>query len=392
MSNSPVTQFIAHTIESLEANNFVRLALFNRRDKSNTLRTASAKVISIKKGERLSFVLRHETKDITENCTFDEVGPRLEAMFANDFFQADLFTLSANYYLTISPAGTAKLRIGPATEKEIPSASHDKEKVRLITAEDKNYLHRLGITTGEGKVKNDMQDKYRQINKYVEIIDGVLKSVELESNFSVADMGAGKGYLTFALYDYLVNVLHKTPSVVGIELRKELVDKCNTIAKESRFTGLSFAEGTIVDAKLPKVDMLIALHACDTATDDAIFMGMKANAKVIVVAPCCHKQIRKQINPTGNLSRITQFGILKERQAELLTDGLRALIMEAYGYKTNVFEFIATEHTPKNVLIVGIKQRELSTPDPKVLEQIADIKKVYGIEYHQLEKLLEKGI
>ncbi len=392
MSNNPISQFIAHTIESLEAKNFVRLALFNRRDKNNTLRTASAKVISIKKGERLSFVLRHQTKDITQNCMFEEVGSLLEAMFANDFLQADLFTLSANYYLTLSPNGTAKLRIGPATETMQPSLSHDKEKARLITPAENTYLYRLGITTSEGKVKNDMQDKYRQINKYVEIIDGVLKSVELDNSFSVADMGAGKGYLTFALYDYLVNVLHKTPSVVGVELRKELVDKCNTIAKESGFAGLSFVEGTIVDAKLPKVDMLIALHACDTATDDAIFMGMKANAKVIVVAPCCHKQIRKQINPVGNLGRITQFGILKERQSELLTDGLRALIMEAYGYKTNVFEFIATEHTPKNVLIVGIKQRELATPDPKVLEQIADIKKVYGIEYHQLEKLLEKGI
>jgi len=392
MSDNPISQFIAHTIESLEAKNFVRLALFNRRDKNNTLRTASAKVISIKKGERLSFVLRHQTKDITQNCMFEEVRSLLEAMFANDFLQADLFTLSANYYLTISPNGTAKLRIGPATETMQPSLSHDKEKARLIAPEENTYLYRLGITTSEGKVKNDMQDKYRQINKYVEIIDGVLKSVEMDNSFSVADMGAGKGYLTFALYDYLVNVLHKTPSVVGVELRKELVDKCNTIAKESGFGGLSFAEGTIVDAKLPKLDMLIALHACDTATDDAIFMGMKANAKVIVVAPCCHKQIRKQINPVGNLSRITQFGILKERQAELLTDGLRALIMEAYGYKTNVFEFIATEHTPKNVLIVGIKQRELATPDPKVLEQIADIKKVYGIEYHQLEKLLEKGM
>lgn len=388
MSDSTITKFISLLNESLDKNNFVRLVLVNRRDKSSTLKSASAKVISIKKGLRLSFVLRHETKDITENYTFAECGAKVEALLLNDFTQADLFTLTANHYISIARNGEVKLRTTPPTETEKPTLSHDKEKVRLITAENKAYLNRLGITTADGKVKMDMQDKYRQINKYVEIIEGVLKSVELEETFSVADMGAGKGYLTFALYDYLVNVLHKAPSMVGVELRKELVDKCNTIAKESGFTGLSFAEGTIMDASLPKMDMLIALHACDTATDDAIFRGMQAKAKVIVCAPCCHKQIRKQLNPTGNLHKITQFGILKERQAELLTDGLRALIMEAYGYKTNVFEFIATEHTPKNVLIVGIKEREVTTPDPKILEQIADVKRVYGIAYHQLEKLL----
>ncbi len=388
MSDSTITKFISLLNESLDKNNFVRLVLVNRRDKSSTLKSASAKVISIKKGLRLSFVLRHETKDITENYTFAECGAKVEALLLNDFTQADLFTLTANHYISIARNGEVKLRTTPPTETEKPTLSHDKEKVRLITAENKAYLNRLGITTADGKVKMDMQDKYRQINKYVEIIEGVLKSVELEETFSVADMGAGKGYLTFALYDYLVNVLHKTPSMVGVELRKELVDKCNTIAKESGFTGLSFAEGTIMDATLPKMDMLIALHACDTATDDAIFRGMQAKAKVIVCAPCCHKQIRKQLNPTGNLHKITQFGILKERQAELLTDGLRALIMEAYGYKTNVFEFIATEHTPKNVLIVGIKEREVTTPDPKILEQSADVKRVYGIAYHQLEKLM----
>jgi len=388
MSDSTITKFISLLNESLDKNNFVRLVLVNRRDKSSTLKSASAKVISIKKGLRLSFVLRHETKDITENYTFAECGAKVEALLLNDFTQADLFTLTANHYISIARNGEVKLRTTPPTETEKPTLSHDKEKVRLITAENKAYLNRLGITTADGKVKMDMQDKYRQINKYVEIIEGVLKSVELEETFSMADMGAGKGYLTFALYDYLVNVLHKTPSMVGVELRKELVDKCNIIAKESGFTGLSFAEGTIMDATLPKMDMLIALHACDTATDDAIFRGMQAKAKVIVCAPCCHKQIRKQLNPTGNIHKITQFGILKERQAELLTDGLRALIMEAYGYKTNVFEFIATEHTPKNVLIVGIKEREATTPDPKILEQIADVKRVYGIAYHQLEKLL----
>jgi hypothetical protein len=134
--------------------------------------------------------------------------------------------------------------------------------------------------------------------------------------------------------------------------------------------------------------MLIALHACDTATDEAIYRGIKAKAPVIVCAPCCHKQIRKQMKPDNILKEITRHGILEERQAEMLTDTLRALIMEAYGYKTRVFEFIATEHTPKNVLIAGTSKETLAKPDPEVMERIRELKTQFGIEQHHLEKLL----
>lgn len=203
-------------------------------------------------------------------------------------------------------------------------------------------------------------------------------------------MGAGKGYLTFALYDYLNQVLGKDAKITGIELREELVLECERIARLSNFTGLSFLQGTIKDVKLPKSDVLIALHACDTATDDAIFRGIAGKAKVIICAPCCHKQIRKQMNPQNHLQEITQYGILKERQSELITDGIRALLLEAHGYKTNVFEFISTEHTPKNILIAGIRQGDDSRTDAEKLKMVESIKQTYGIQYHYLEKLLEE--
>jgi SAM-dependent methyltransferase len=233
-----------------------------------------------------------------------------------------------------------------------------------------------------------MQDKFKQINKYVEIIDGILKSVEKDDALSVVDMGSGKGYLTFALYDYLKSRQNGQIKVTGVEFRPDLVEKCNKIATDSGFDGLSFIKGTIEKAKLPGFDMLIALHACDTATDEAIFRGIKSKAPVIVCAPCCHKQIRKQLKPDNILKEITRHGILEERQAEMLTDTIRALILEAYGYKTRVFEFIATEHTPKNVLISGTSNNPTTKPNQAVLERVKLLKAQFGVEQHHLEKLL----
>ena len=149
---------------------------------------------------------------------------------------------------------------------------------------------------------------------------------------------------------------------------RDLVDSCNEIAQACGFENLHFRTGSIDTAELPKVDMLIALHACDTATDQAIYRGITAGAQIILCAPCCHKQIRKQVHPDNALRAITGFGILEERQAEIVTDTIRALILRAFGYKTNVFEFISTEHTPKNLLISAIKTGIEKTPRKEVLE------------------------
>jgi Methyltransferase domain len=184
----------------------------------------------------------------------------------------------------------------------------------------------------------------------------------------------------------LVNNLKTTPSVLGFELRENLTQFCNELAQKSDFSKLNFVAQDINDYKTERLDMLIALHACDIATDIAIAKGIQAGAKIIVVAPCCHKQIRKQLHAQNEMQPILKYGILEERQAELLTDGIRALLLEANGYKTKVFEFISTEHTPKNVMIVGIK----SIPKKEALAQVEAIKKHYGIEYHALEKMLDK--
>ena len=233
-----------------------------------------------------------------------------------------------------------------------------------------------------------MHDKFKQINKYVEIFDSLINDVNLPEQISIADMGSGKGYLTFAIYDYLINKTKFIPTVTGIEFRKDLVDSCNIIAKKSSFDKLTFINGSIETTPIDHIDILIALHACDTATDEAIFKGIISKSSLIICAPCCHKQIRKQFKVSNEFSSFLKHGILEERQAELITDAIRALILEAFGYKTKVFEFISTEHTAKNIMIVGIKTDELQNRD-EIFRKINAIKDFYGIKQHHLEKLLK---
>jgi SAM-dependent methyltransferase len=262
----------------------------------------------------------------------------------------------------------------------------------LILAKDNLYLHELGLTDEQGTVFKNAQDKYKQINQYIEILSSLIKELPQGTIKNVVDMGSGKGYLTFALYDYLLNHQQKA-NVVGVEFRKDLVDLCNKIAVNAKFEQLSFVEGTIESYDTEAIDLLIALHACDTATDDAIYKGIMANASLIVVAPCCHKQIRREIEKgkaQNELNFLTKHGIFLERQAEMVTDGLRALMLEYFGYKTKVFEFVSDVHTPKNVLVVGIKNKDKGTKSKdEILQKIKDTKAYFGIGYHHLERLLE---
>ena len=383
-----INKFIKTLKESIQEDNLVKIILSNKRNKGADLKAVYIKPVIIKDLAQLNFVFKHNTKDITKNFKFKDAFKKIEELLNSSFYQAILFSLVADYNLIIRKDNSSSLKKSKATITKSPLKKHNKVKDKFIKTVDNIYLKELGVINASGNIIGNKQKKFKQINKYIEIIDNILKPIDFKGDFTVVDMGAGKGYLTFALYDYLKNIAKRKTDIIGVELRKELVEKCNFISEKSSFAKLSFIQGSIKKADIPKIDVLIALHACDTATDDAIYRGINANSKVIICAPCCHKQIRKQIKPSDDLKLVTQFGILKERQAELLTDAIRALLMEAHGYKTRVFEFISTEHTPKNVLIVGVKSKNLDTPDKKILEQITNIKKTYGIEFHYLEKLL----
>jgi len=200
-------------------------------------------------------------------------------------------------------------------------------------------------------------------------------------------MGSGKGYLTFATYDYFKNTRGIDVKVIGVDTKEQLVGLGNDIAKASEFNNLQFVHGSIGDYDLQDVDILIALHACNTATDDAIFQGIKVSAALIVAAPCCHQEIRPQIKSPEMFRGILRHGVMLEREAETLTDGIRALLLEKSGYSTKLFEFVSTEHTPKNNMIVGTRH-EKAVDTENLNKQIQSIKDFYGIKEQRLENLL----
>jgi len=386
-------QFIQALHNSFSENTFVKMTLGNYQGMEADLKKLLIKKILIKQKEQLSIVYRYQTKDITKNFELAE-GANLLISFLDmsQFRHANLFTIKKDYQLHCSKKGVWRIQESKASIQELPSASHDKKKNRKIAAKGKQYLYDLKITDAQGNVRPHGQDKYKQINHYIEILSGLLKELPQKEVVHIVDMGSGKGYLTFALYDYLLNVLKVSSKITGVEYRKDLVDLCNTIGAQSNFNHLNFEEGSIENYKSEQdLDVLLALHACDTATDDAIFKGIQANAQLIVVAPCCHKQIRKEMKKgqaSKPINELTKHGIFMERQAEMLTDSLRALFLEQADYHTKIFDFIATEHTPKNVMLVAQKRTQPSNNKKEISSKIKDLKEHFGIEKHYLEALL----
>jgi len=379
-------QFINLLKESIEQETLVRISLMNKKNSDDEIKKIAIKPVQLKKGLMLSFISRYPTNDITKNYPIHIGLAEIEMLLHTSFEQAEVATVDADYFFSYPEKGKPRLKKKDRKEKIEATTEHDHQKKRLIKS-GKNYLVSLGVTNEKGAILKDKQAKYRQINKFIEIINPIIEKSKLDKNITVVDMGSGKGYLSFALYDHLKNNLDYQPQMTGIELRPDLVSICNDIAVNAGFENLSFKEGSIETTPIENPDILIALHACNTATDDAIAKGIQSKAKMIICSPCCHKQIRKQMAPTSKVSSISQFGILKERQAEIVTDTIRALILRAYGYKTNVMEFISTDHTPKNLLITAIKETDPSEPIQKHLEEIVSLKNLFGIEYHHLEKL-----
>lgn len=376
--------FIAALESSLTDNSFVKLSLGHYKGTDESLKNIYARKIIIKREEKLSFTYRHKNRDIVKNFSIPEAIEKITNELQQNFYAATLFTTQFDLQFEHN-----KLKKNPPTQTTPPDLSHNREKNRVVDTAGKTWLHALGITDEKGDILKSAQDKYRQIDKYVEILGGLVKAIPPGKIKNIADMGAGKGYLTFALYDYLANAQKMNIKVTGVELRSDLVRLCNTIARDSQFPGLTFAEGTIQNYDAGNADILIALHACDTATDDALHKGIAANAKLIVVAPCCHKQIRREMErgqAKNDLSPLTRHGIFMERQAEMVTDAIRALVLEHFGYTAKVFEFISDAHTPKNVMIVGTKTGKRS---PEALEKIHKIKDYFGIGAHALEGLTD---
>lgn len=377
-------RFFDHVAAAIEQSTLVKMTLSKPVDKHDELRNIYIKPVLIKEKRYFAFTYHYERRDEVKNYDADQMLALLQELLPSRFLNAVLFTVNEDITLLVSSKGKATIQTKKVQECREQNLEHDKQKVRLINPANP-WWYQLGLTTREGKVTADMQHKFKQIYKYAEIVESLIKPMKFDGTVHIADMGAGKGYLTFALHELLTQRMNLDVDIKGVEIRPDLVVKINEIIKSSGLKGLEFMESSIEAYHPEQLDVLIALHACNTATDDAIAKGIKAGAKLIVCAPCCHKQIRQEMERSGKTDAITRYGIFLERQAVMITDTIRALIMEYYGYKTQVMEFIEMEHTPKNVLLVGRKTDKYVDREHLLME-IKRLKDYYGIEQHYLEK------
>jgi hypothetical protein len=370
---------------------FIKLTLGKYRGSdADTAKNIYIREVLIGDQKKLAFTYRFPKKDIIKNYTIDESVGYLRGLLGNDYLSGEMFTVNSNSQLIYSKKRIPRLNTSkPTMKKDSLDELHNRTK-NYFLSKDRDFLNILGVSTQDGKIKSDKYSKYRQINKFVEILDSEVESsnLDLKGKVNVWDMGSGKSYLTFATYDYLNNLKGVRADVRGIEFRKDMVDISNQNANSLGFERLKFIEGSIQNVDISGANIVIALHACDTATDDAIAKALLAKAEVIVVAPCCHKYVRNSIGVDSALKSIIKHGILEERIAESLTDGLRALVLESYGYKTKVFEFASKEHTGKNVMITAIRGSVSDEYRGFVLSEISRIKKEFGLRDFYLDKCL----
>ncbi len=386
-----MAEFLHAARTALSNGSFDQLLLANPSGTLEGVHRITARAVHIKHEPQLSFTFRHGTSDHTHNTTHERGLQEIAGWAGTAFRNLHLFTPGQELQLAFNRKGKASLRRGKAESAEpgaVATAGHNREKHRLVPL-DRPYLAALGVADAHGALVPAMARKYRQINRFVEVLAAALQTLPPRNDepVRVADFGCGKGYLTFAVHDHLRQLLQRPLQVTGVELRTELVDFCNAAVQQLGLQGLHFEHGDLANFKPQPLDVVIALHACDTATDQAIHLGLQAGAQVIVCSPCCHKQIRPQLLAPHPLRPILQHGIHLGQEAEMLTDGLRALLLQAQGYATQVFEFVALEHTAKNKMILAVKGGTVP-PREEVLQQIDEIKRFYGIREQALETLL----
>lgn len=406
----PTERICAKLAESLARGTFARLVLSSPVSAGDTPQKILGRFVMLKGAPHLSLTLRHATRDVTRNLPVNTAGDWLREQLGIAFRSALVCTTQRDWQFISDETGAARLIDHKPSSKQAPSREHDQKREGILDASANDWLQGLGILDRDGKLRASMADKQRQINHYLEIFAHLARecgwvrapftrSAPAENTnapdrrpaLHVADMGCGKGYLTFGLWHLVHRVWKQPVQVSGVESRADLVASTSKLAKQIKAGGLEFLTGTIQSVKLSRVDALIALHACNTATDDAIKRGIELGAKLIVVAPCCHKEIRPQLGQPEMLAGVLRHGLMEERMAEWVTDGLRALFLEWAGYRTKVMEFVGSEHTPKNLMIAAVREGE-PFKDESARKRIDELRAFFQIERHALDTLLvERG-
>lgn len=403
---------------ALAERRFQRLLLNRHEGEDTTIERLTVRDIELRGERALSFLWRHKTKDITKNHALEDGLALIESLLGSEFMQAHLDTLGEEVQLRFSRKGKPLLQVGrkggAAASSEAGGADaesggsggaggasgstspggHDREKPRALSL-DSPFWRELGVTheiKGQAALVPAMARKWKQINKFIEIFGAAVRKAGLDAPGTpvrLADFGSGKGYLTFAMHDWL-RTQGLAPAVQGVELKQDMVALGNAAAARHALTGLSFEHGDVRERGDQPLDVMVALHACDIATDYAMHFGLRSGARVIMCAPCCHKEIRPQMHTPAALRPLLQHGIHLGQEAEMVTDSLRALLLELMGYDTQVIEFIALEHTSKNKMVLAVKRAQDTTPARRaeLLTQLEEIKRFYGLRSQALETLL----
>ena len=331
--------------------------LSNRRTKDRALPgKVLVNPVTIKGTLMYQFESHVGNKAFHENLEKEDALQRLLDLVSNDFRQMVLKTSIGEYQILVSKKGKQKIIGNQAAVTKVEKSHNRKKQYIIEEGQPVDFLVHLGVMDSRGKVYKQKYNKFRQINKFLELVDASMEDLMDQEEIRIIDFGCGKSYLTFALYHYLVNMKKKKVNITGLDLKQDVIDLCNRTTEELNYQGLQFICGDIKDHTSGEgVDMVVTLHACDTATDIALEKAVRWGAKVILSVPCCQHELYDKIK-NNNLSGMLRHGIIRERLSSLVTDSIRGSVLEIMGYQVQILEFIDMEHTPKNIMIRAIKK------------------------------------
>ncbi len=414
-----IERFIHRLRQSLADGSLVRLVLGRPHGGEADLQKLLVRPLVLRGADHLQMVWRHTSRDVTKNLPANEALAQMATLVRDSFHHAHLVTRSHDVQLALGRKGRWSLRVGrlagtastsgdsPASDPDgdgtllsaafpglAAASAHDRVRQHALGL-DSPFLAELGVTDTQHRLVPAMARKWRQINKFVEVLTHAIGQSPLVSRDAalpvrVLDFGAGKGYLTFAVHQHL-QASGRLADVTGVELRPGLTDLCNSAVARLGLQCLRFDAGDVRTHAAVATDIMIALHACDTATDVAMHRGITAGAAVILCSPCCHKQLRPQMHSPEVLQPMLRHGIHMAEQAEMLTDALRALLLQSAGYDTQVFEFISPEHTSKNKMVLAVRRAQPLPPAQRqaLRAQVDALKAFYGVTEQALEALLD---
>lgn len=373
-------------LENIEIKSIIKGTISNPRNNSKYIK-GYIRPVEIKGNSMMQIELFTKTQSFAHNYNYDEFFEIINTIMLDSFFQLNIITNEYNYSFKYTKKNhLLSNKIKNKEIKTLLNVSHNKQKKYILN--DGNIippLVDLGVMTQDGKIVPSYYDKYRQINRFLEIIDDTIKDFK-EQELNIIDFGCGKSYLTFIVYYYLVNIKKIKTNIIGLDLKADVIKKCNEIAKNYGYNSLNFEIGDISLYKPHfRVDLIITLHACDVATDYAMYHAIKLHSKYLLSVPCCQHEINNQIKKSSSF--LASYGIVKERMSALLTDTIRAKLLEYSGYNVDILEFVDFDASPKNLLV---RAKYTGNSNAKALDDVKQILDEFKID-QTLYKLLFKS-